>query len=158
MADNGVTIDGADYPVPTLDTFTLDEAEIFTGYTGWVIEDFVPPSPEASDAAKVEYLTDLNEKMRQPSFAIAYMHIAYRREHEDMGHQEIRKVVGKVPVLDAILAIYGTPDEDPTPDSQNALANPSPSETPSSSEDSGSPSPTGSDRPAVTLAATGTGG
>lgn len=109
-AETGFIIDGTRYEVPTLDTFTMDEAQVLYDYSGLGIEDFVPiaeppaPPDNADQDAKAAYdellaardgeLEALNRKLRNPGFLRALVHVAYQRGNPKFTPQRVREAVG----------------------------------------------------------------
>lgn len=109
-AETGFIIDGTRYEVPTLDTFTMDEAQVLYDYCGLGIEDFVPiadpppPDENADQDAKAAYddllaardreLEALNRKLRNPGFLRALVHVAYQRANPRMSPQRVKDAVG----------------------------------------------------------------
>lgn len=143
-------IDGRDYPVPSVFTMTMGEAQVLYDYSGYTLEDFVPPLPDEPDTRIA--------KLKDPAFKRAMVHIAFQRGNPDTSPDEVRQLVDGVQMMDMTVAMFGDENEDPTPGSQKQ---PEPKSSPydlSSTEGSGSRSDSTSDEPAVTLVPTGTTG
>lgn len=155
----GFEIDGARYPIPTLDSFTMDEAQVLYDYSNLALEDFAPAHPEASDEEREKHEQGLLAKVRNPGFKRAMMHVALQRANPDMPAKQVQEHVGRANALDAAVSLLaGDVGEDPTPDSQKQPSPGSDSRTPSPPSDSGSRSPNGSGQPVALPARIGTTG
>jgi hypothetical protein len=154
----GFPIAGSVYPIPPLDTLTMDESQIMYDYSGLTLEEFAPAHPESPSDVQSIYEDGVLEKARNPAFKRSLLHIALRRGEPDMPDSEVRGHVGRANALDTALALLSRqPSEDPTPGSPNEPSSNDDSKPPSRPSDSGSPSPNGSDEPASLPAHTGTG-
>ena len=100
-------IAGAEYPIPALASFTMDEAVVFYQANGYPVEDLwlIP------DDADVDERLD---KLRNPAVVKTLLHVAYRRSHPELTDKQIEKTVGQVPLAVALAAFI--PDEDEVPD------------------------------------------
>ena len=144
----GFEIDGRDYPVPTVFQLTMGEAQVLYDYSGYTLEDFIPPMPDEED-------TRLS-RLKDPSFKRAMVHIAYQRGNPELEAGAIRAVVDQAPMWETTLSMLVEDEEDPTPDSQRQPEPKNSPSEPSSTEDSGSPSTITSEQRAVRLLRTGT--
>lgn len=155
--DARFVIDGGDYAIPTLDTFTMDEAQILYDYANCVVEDFAPAHPEWDEDKRQAYEEGQLAKVRNPAFKRALVHVAYQRVHPDATVAQVREIVGRVNLLDVTRALLS--EDDAGPPETGSPTEPSkqqPSETLSRPEGSGSPSTNGSDAPAKTPVRIGT--
>lgn len=147
-----IQIDGRDYPVPTVFELTMGEAQVLFDYSGYTLEDFVPPVPGEPDDKRLR-------QVRDPAFKRAMVHIAYRRGNPDMPDDQVRQLVDGVQMLDVTAAMMGDDDEpDPTPVSPNEQPTSSGDDKQSTNASSGRPSPTSAVQPDVipaTIGATG---
>jgi hypothetical protein len=144
-------IDGTDYPIPTLDTFTMDEAQVLYDYAGCVLEDFAPAHPEWPAEEREAYEREQLAKVRNPAFKRALVHVAYQRGNPDLSRARVNETVGSVNVLEVTLALLQEDDAGPPEltelTSRSEPSRQPPSDTPSNPEDSGTPSPNGSALP-----------
>ena len=155
--ETGFDINGEVYEVPTLDSFDMDEAQILYDLSGVVLEDFIPPHPDSPDQEKAAHYQLQLLRVRDPGFKRALVHIAYRRKHEDYDSTVLDKAIGKMNATDISIAVLARGDEeDPQSDSLNKPDVKSSTNGTSESSSSGSPSQSDSERPALTLAPTGT--
>jgi hypothetical protein len=141
-------IDGREYPIPSVFQLTMGEAQTLFDYSGYTLEDFVPPLPGVED--------DRVRMLRDPAFKRAMVHIAYQRGNPDTTRDEVAALVDAVQMFDMVVAMYSDEDADPTPVSRKQQSPPSEPETPSSTRDSGRPSEHSSDAQDGSLAPTGT--
>jgi hypothetical protein len=147
----GIEIDGREYPVPSVFQLTMGEAQVLYDYSGYTVEDFVPPVPGDPDEERMA-------RVKNPAFKRAMVHVAYQRGNPDAAHAEVAKVVDGLEMWGAILDMLVDNDADPTSVSQNKPENSQPSETSSTDGSSGRRSSTKSGEQAVTLVPTGTTG
>jgi hypothetical protein len=155
---SGFVIGHKTYPIPTLDTFDMDEAQVLYDYAGLALEDFGPAHPDSSDKEKDEHEADIVQKAKNPAFKKALVHVAYARGNPQLSRDAIEEVVRKVNILDATLVLLGGEDRPPEmTDSQNEPESDSDTKTTSRSSASGSPSENGSDEPDEILRPTGIG-
>jgi hypothetical protein len=152
----GFEIDGARCPVPTLDSFTIDEAQVLYDYANLVLEDFAPAHPDASDEEREKHDQGLLAKVRNPGFKRALMHVALQRANPDMPAKTVEQHVGRANALDAAVSMIGGDVEDPTLGSQKQPSPGSDSRTLSPPSGSGSRSANGSGEPDGRPAPTGT--
>lgn len=108
----GFEIDGRDYPIPSVFQLTMGEAQVLFDYSGYTLEDFVPPIPGEPEDKRIA-------QMRNPAFKRAMVHIAYQRGNPGVSRDEIGRLVDGVQMLDMTAAMYGTDEPDPTPVSPN---------------------------------------
>lgn len=147
------------YPIPTLDTFTMDEAQTLYDYCGLSLEDFAPLHPAATDDEREEHDRAQLARVRNPGFKRALLHVSYQRGNPDMSAGRVRETVGAVNALGATVSLLGGDEsEDPPGDSQTEPSPQPRSSEPTRRSDSGSPSPSGSDERDGSPAATGTTG
>ena len=155
--ETGFDINGEVYEVPTLDSFDMDEAQILYDLSGVVLEDFIPPHPDSTDQEKAAHYQLQLLRVRDPGFKRALVHVAYRRKHPDYDSTVLDKAIGKMNATDISIAVLARGDEeDPQSDSLNKPDEKSNTNGTSESSSSGSPSQSDSERPALTLAPTGT--
>lgn len=134
-AETGFMIDGALYGMPSLDTFTMEEAQILYDYSGLGLEDFALEDDDDEFAVK----------LKNPGFLRALMHIAYRRGNPKQPDSKVRKLIGAVNLIEAHAHLAGGEDDadppalTPEPDRQSLKSSGEPNET------SGNASPTASD-------------
>jgi hypothetical protein len=136
MAEPHFVIQGVAYPVPAWETFTMDESQILYEHAGLTL-----------DAA------DEDTKFT-PGLVRSLMVVALMRGNPTMSRKQAEKIVGAVPLLDA-LANLAEDEEDEDADEGDAgppvptVAAGGPKSSPGSSDappnDSGSGSVTGSD-------------
>lgn len=133
-------IDGRDYPVPSVFQLTMGEAQVLFDYSGYTLEDFVPPVPGESDDKRLR-------QVRDPAFKRAMVHIAYRRGNPEAQDGVVRALVDGVQMLDVTAAMFGDDEPDPTVVSPTAQPSSSGTEGPSTSASFGRPSPVPADLP-----------
>ncbi len=124
-------IDGTEYPIPQIDSFTIDECGIFHDWTHVHVEEI--------------------EDMPVNSMMIAaFMQIAYQRGNPSMPPAVARKQVGQSNLVEAMGAFAETQEDDPVP-LELPKSEPEQSASPPSSESSqstsGDDSTTRSDTP-----------
>lgn len=154
-AETGFLIDGRHYPVPSIDTFTLDEAQVLYEYSGLAIEDFLTED-------------DSQRNGKNPGLVRALMHVAYQRGNPRLAYGKVRELVGSFNAAEAIASVYASlladmeaaddvplesTSEPNRPSSSSSLENER--STSNTGEKRGSGSPTGSDEPDETPAPTG---
>lgn len=138
MENTGIEIDGKRYPLPTLDTITLDEERILYIYADTVVQDFIPPHPDSSDEEKAVYQQAQLRKIRNPDFKKALAHVAYKRENPNADDAEIQQAIGLVNALEVDIAMLRGDDEDPPAEtSQRPLESKRSTSEPSRPTDSG---------------------
>lgn len=162
--ETGFIIDGKTYPIPTLDTLNMDEAQILYDYSGLTIEDF---APAGEDEDEEEILAARVQKAKNPAFLRALMHIAYLRGNPQAKAPYVKTVLGAINQMDVIeqylLAAeqLQKEDEQQVPPAEEVEAEPpldrspstsgrqpsSPRSSDESSESSGTPSPSSSTDP-----------
>jgi hypothetical protein len=94
-AETGFTIDGEIYEVPSIDSLTMDEAQVLYDYSGLTIEDF---SLGLSDDGDVES-EELQAKMRNPGFMRALLHVAYQRAHPKQNPARVKALIGSANII-----------------------------------------------------------
>lgn len=94
-AETGFLIDGKHYPVPSIDTFTLDEAQWLYEYSGLTLEDFFTED-------------DASRNGRNPGLIRALMHVAYQRGNPRLKPATVKDVVGSFNAAEAIAAVYAS--------------------------------------------------
>jgi hypothetical protein len=157
----GFVIGERTYPVPTLDTFTMDEAQILYDVGGVVLEDFGPPHPELSEEAKAEHEAEQLRKVRSPAFKRALLCVAYARGNPELPLEQVRAAVGSANALDVTVRLFTDQEADAGPPVESSPSEPSTGSdirTLSRRSDSGSPSLNGSDEPDETPVPIGTSG
>jgi len=139
-------IAGAEYPVPTVDSFTMSEWEILYDLAGMVADDFIATS---DDEAR-----DLIVKRRHPGYVRAMLHIAYQRGNRDKSRREVASVIDDVRLWEAMSPMWDAANEEAEgddalpPDLTNAPEGSSLRSNSGSSSTSGLRSTTGSAVPA----------
>lgn len=134
-AETGFMIDGSLYEMPSLDTFTMEEAQILYDYSGLGLEDFALEDDDDEFAVK----------LKNPGFLRALMHIAYRRGNPKQPDGKVRKLIGAVNLIEAHAHLAGGEDDadppvlTPEPDGQSLRSSGEQNAT------SGAASPTASD-------------
>lgn len=151
--ESGFEVDGERLEIPTLDTITLDEERVLYIYADVVISDFLPIHPDWKDEEKNAHLLLQAQKIRNPDFKRALVHIAYKRAHPDVDSDEINVKVGASGALELDLALLrGRPDEtDPQTRSPNERDKTNGTSTLARSGDSGKPTGTSSGTPEASL-------
>lgn len=93
MADaTGFEIDGRVYEIPSLGTFTMDEAQILYERSGLAVEDFLLEDDDAEIAAK----------LRGPAVQRALMEVAWLRGNPDAKPSEARDLIGAANYLSGL--------------------------------------------------------
>ena len=134
-------IDGGEYTIPTLDTFTMGEALTLYEYSGLTIDEI----DEDTGA--------------HPGVVAALMHIAYERGNPGVNKRKARAVVENSNLLEAIQSLLQSGEDDAGPPELSRSSDPetsSPPSSDSSSSASGNGSATASEPPAETPEPTGT--
>jgi hypothetical protein len=144
-ANPGITVNGVNYPFPTLDTITLDEERILYIYADCVVRDFIPAHPDATDEEQESYRKLQMLRLRNPDFKRALAHVAYRRANSEMPDAEVQKAIGTVNALEADIAMLWGDEEDPPQTSQKQPENRSDTSELSKSTESGRSTTNGSD-------------
>jgi hypothetical protein len=152
----GITVNGVNYPFPTLDTITLDEERILYIYADCVVRDFISAHPDASDEDKEQYQRLQMLRLRNPDFKRALAHVAYRRANAGVEDAEIQKAIGTVNALEADIAMLWGDEEDPPQTSQKQPENKSDTNELSKSTESGRSTANGSETQDETPEPTGT--
>lgn len=102
------TIDGTEYPIPSLVSFTMDEAEVFYTANGYPVEDLWPvPAEDDHEGLRVRLA-----QLRHPSVTRALLHVAYVRGNPGATSKKVGEVVGEVRLIDALLAYIPNDDDD----------------------------------------------
>lgn len=123
MAEPTFRIEGREYPIPTQETLTMDEAVLIHDYSGITL-DQIPQQPG------------------NPKVLKALVHIAYQRGHPDADQDVIRDMIGMVTLVDLLGAVEEEDDAvPPAPTTSESSASSSDS-PPSSGDDSSEPSTT----------------
>jgi hypothetical protein len=150
--ESGFEIDGERYPVPTLDSLDLDEARILYVYADAQVYDFIPAHPDWDAETKEAHAVMQGQKIGNPEFVRALVHIAYRRRHLDLSAEEIQSLIGKVSAVDVSLALLrGRAEEDPPRSSPNELEKTSELSSLERNTDSGKPTAPSSENPDSSL-------
>jgi hypothetical protein len=156
VSDRVFTIDGEEYPIPTLFSFTMDEAVVFFQNNGYPVEDLWPIPAEDDEDGLRERLA----KLRHPQMTRTLLHVAYRRGNPGVPAKLIEQVVGSVPLALALAAYI--PDDDVESEEAVPLGRTndpdgsSLTSSPDENENSGTDSTTGSALPDSGLSPTGT--
>lgn len=149
-AETGFTIADVIHEIPSLDTFTMDEAQVLYDYSGLTIEDFA--LDEEDPASEEKQL----EKWKNPGFLRAMMHIAYQRANPRANRAKVQAVIGATNMIAAISTLAEAEDDAVPPASTTEPSGSSPSDSVEWSEPSGNGSTNDSDAPVVPLTPTGT--
>lgn len=128
MAETKFVIQGRDYPVPTLDTFDMDECELLYEKTGLTLQDV---------------MDDEFELKLSPGLLRTLMLVTFLRGNPATRREQAEKIIGKIKAVDA-LEHLSAQEDDADPPAATAT-NGSPQRSHSSSPSSGADSPTGSD-------------
>jgi hypothetical protein len=96
----GFIIDGREYPIPSIDSFDMDEAQLLWDYAGLTLADFAVPDPEDPDAE--EQMAERSRKLGNPGWMRTLLHIAYQRGNPDVKPQVVKRLIGDVKLLDAM--------------------------------------------------------
>ena len=132
MAEASFVIDGAEYPIPGLETFNMDEAQLLYECCGLTLEDF------AIDDADPDQVDELDGKTRNPGFIKALMIVAYSRGNPKAGKKHVVSLIGNSNLFEALQAFVGQDEvEDPTEPQKSEQSTPS---SPESSDSNGSSS------------------
>ena len=152
-AETGFLIDDVMYETPSLDTFTMDEAQVLYDYSGLTIEDFV--EDEDGEDGDVERL----RKLKNPGFMRALMHIAYQREHPKTNTSRVKALIGSANLIGALEHLVADEDDAVVPPALTTEPEPSsPSGSVVSNGTGGDDSKKSSDEPADPPPATTTTG
>jgi len=155
--ESGFEVDGERLEIPTLDTITLDEERVLYIYADVVISDFLPTHPDWSEEEKHAHLLLQAQKIRNPDFKRALVHIAYKRAHPDVENDEINVKVGTAGALALDLALLrGAAKSDPPTGSPNEPDKTNGTSTLARSGDSGTPTGRSSGTPEADLESIGT--
>lgn len=152
----GFQIEGRQYPVPPIDTFTFDELETLYRYCGLTITDWGRRhTPEGAERWE--------ELSTKPGFYMCLVHVAYRRGNRETPDETVAALVRDLQWLDVMAPLFGQVDDEDlqTPGTTNVPERSSgrkPSSSDSSKPASGTSSPTASEKAATPDAGTGTGG
>lgn len=142
-AESGFLIDGNLYPVPAIDSFDMDEAQLLYDYSGLTIEDFGQPDSEEEEQERTR-------RLRNPGFLRTMLHVSYQRANPAVKPVAVRKLIGSVNILEALSGLADDAEDDARPPDQESTSRPtelSPNEPSSSSESSGGSSTNGSALP-----------
>lgn len=131
--ESGFEIDGATYPVPTFETFTMDEAQILYDYSGLAIEDFVSADPDASEEEQEAHEAAILQKAKNPAFKRALAHIAYQRGNPTVKATRVKEIVGRANMVDIALGLAGEDEDESPPDETATPVIPTPPSEPPSS-------------------------
>lgn len=149
MAEARFVIDGAEYPIPGLETFNMDEAVVLYECCGLTLEDF------AIDDGDSDQIEELERKTRHPGFVKALMVVAFMRGEKKTAKAAL-KLVGSSNLVEILAAIDAEDEaEDPTePQKSKRSKRPSPGSSDSNGDSSGDGSPASSDAEKTSPAST----
>lgn len=159
LEEPGFRVDGRNYEVPPIDTFTFGELETLYAYTGLTIYDW--GRRHTDDGAE-----RWTRAASAPSFNMCLVHVAYRRGNPELPDDTVAELVKGLHWLDVIEPLMSAEDDDQgealgatsAPDRSSETR---PSESELSKPDSGPSSPNGSterhDPPSSPPVTTGTG-
>ena len=142
------SIDGREYEIPSVDSFTMDEAQVLWDYAAMSLGDFaVDEDDPESERAREE----IQEKLRNPGFMRTLMHVAYQRGNPKIPTSRVKALIGQVNLVEAMAAmatLAGADDAGPPEQRRSsAPATSSDANSSSSNSDSGNASTDGSDAP-----------
>lgn len=123
MSDARFVIDGREYPVPGIDTFTMGEAIVLHEYSGLTLDMIDEDTPI------------------HPGIVAAFMHIAYERGNPGAKKQKTRQLVESANLVDALDRFFQQEDDAGPPD---LLTSSSPTSSETTVTGSGETSGTGS--------------
>lgn len=151
----GFLIDGKEYPIPGVDSFDMDEAQLLWDYSGLTLEDFAAADPDDPDGEAVE--AERQRKLRHPGLMRTLLHVAYQRGNPNVKPPVVKRMVGQVTLLEAVSRIAEGGDAGPpaASESTNEPSESLPSAKDDSSVSSGNGSHTTTDERDVTPAPTG---
>lgn len=154
--ETGFKVDGKTYEVPALNSFDMDEAQILYDYSGLTLEDFLQPDPEDGDEALAAHEQTIRQKMKNPGFLRALLHVAYRRGNRKLPESRIKDVVRAMNhaevFLDFAMSYAGDDDDPPAQESTSEHDESSPRSSVDSNENTGKDSTSDSDEPVANLA------
>lgn len=162
--ESGFLVGGRIYPIPTLETFNMQEARVLYDYSGLTLEDFVPPDPDVDDVE--EKAAELAVKTKNPAFLMALLHIALQRGNQDWKPEKVKKLTEQSNLIATVEGLVDeedakddTPPPTVAPDSlrMNEQLGSSPRSSEDSNGNSGLDSKQGSVELATTPELTGTG-
>lgn len=149
METSGFEIDGAVYPVPTVDTLTIGEERLLYLYADVVLRHLAPAPSNLEPNIKLAWEAEQARRLDAPDFKRAWAIIAYRRKHPEAALVDVEKVVDASNALQFELTILA-PGDDVDPPEQSSLKQPgsmSESSEPKASIPSGDPSTSASELP-----------
>ena len=151
-AETGFDINGTIYPVPPLDTFDMDEAQVLYDYSGLTLEDFAEDADETPEDREAR-----ERKLKNPGFMRTLMHVSYQRRHRELKRQDVERLIGSANILQAYASLSADVEDESLPPGQTTDPQPS-SESGSvvSSTSSGKGSSTDSDERVSSLHRIGT--
>lgn len=154
-----------EYEIPPLDDLDMDEWQIVYDYSGLILEDFAPAPDRADEQIDGDEDGPLElarqQRVKNPAFTTALLHIGYRRSHPDAKFDAVKKLVGgtkRLQVLEALADAAGEGGDDSPPASTLEREQSSHNASGDSSEDKSNGSQTSSGRQAGSLARIGTSG
>lgn len=159
--ETGFLIDGTIYEVPTLDSLTLDEAQLLYDRSGIVQEDFVPLADETEEERE-ERIAKLT---RHPGFMASLVQIAYQRGNPGAKMSQVKLVLEKTNRMEAFSTLAEAeeePDDVPLASTSErggsslSVSLDSSSSLRDSNESGGTGSMSGSDEPAAGVVSIGT--
>lgn len=132
MAESGFLIDGVQYEIPTLDSFTMAEAKILFECSGLALEDF------AVDEDDAEATDNLRKHLRNPGFIEALMLVAYIRGNRAVPIGKAKTIIGQANLVEAINSMAEGDDAlPPEPEKTESVKRDSEGNSASRSEPSG---------------------
>jgi hypothetical protein len=106
-AETGFDINGTIYPVPPLDTFDMDEAQVLYDYSGLTLEDFAEDADETPQDRE-----ERERKLKNPGLMRALMHVTYQRRHRELKRQDVERLIGSANILQAYATLSSDVQED----------------------------------------------
>lgn len=143
--ESGFLINDIRHEIPTLDTFTMDEAQVLYDYSGLAIEDFMSLAPLPKDAdeetqeAWAEERAELDGKLRNPGFLRALMHVAYQRANPNLSAAKVKTQIGTADLMTNFAEFLESGVDEDDADPPESTTKPEPS-SPKSLVESNDPS------------------
>lgn len=150
-------IDGREYEIPSIDSFTMDEAQVLWDYAHMSLADFAVDEEDPDSEARRE---EIHQQLRNPGFMRTLMHVAYQRGNPKIPAGRVKDMIGHANLVDAMAAMaeLAEAEDDAGPPAPSRSSEPETSSdesSSSSSTDSGNGSQAVSDAPATPQTSTG---
>lgn len=111
-AETGFMIDGELHECPAIDTFNMDEAQVLYDYSGLTLEDFA----RTADVSEEEFSELIKDKIKNPGFVRALMHIAYQRANPRQNASRVKALIGQANMIGALERLGETDEAEATDD------------------------------------------